>query len=180
MIWRETPLAGVWVVDIERHVDARGFFARSWCQQEFREHGLGSTFVQSSISYNAARGTLRGLHFQADPKPESKLVRCTQGAIFDVAVDLRPDSPTFCQWVGVELTAENRRAVYIPAGVAHGFQTLEAASEVFYQMSEFYFPELARGYRWDDPAFQIAWPLPDPILSERDRGYPDFGGSVST
>jgi dTDP-4-dehydrorhamnose 3,5-epimerase len=174
MIFTETKLSGLVLIDMERREDDRGFFARSWCRDEFERHTLDTRLVQCNVSFNLRQGTLRGMHYQAEPHPEIKLVRCTMGAIYDVGVDLRPDSPTFRQWVGVELTAENRRALYIPAGFAHGFQTLTANSEVFYQMSEFYYPEAARGVRWNDPAFGIQWPLPDPFLSDRDRTYPDF------
>ncbi len=154
--------------------DARGAFARTFCEAEFAAHGLASSFVQCNTSFNRRRGTLRGMHFQREPRPETKLVRCTSGAIFDVALDLRPDSPTYCQWEAFELTAENREALYIPAGCAHGFQTLTDAAEVFYQMGAAYDASLATGVRWDDPHFAIAWPIPDPILSDRDRSYPDF------
>lgn len=172
MIFTRTALNGVWQIELELRTDARGHFARSFCATEFAAHGLPSGFVQCSVSFNARRGTLRGLHWQAEPHPEGKLVRCTRGAIFDVAVDLRPCSATRHRWVGAELTAENGRALFIPAGFAHGFQTLTDGSEVFYQMTEAYHGDLARGARWDDPAFGIAWPIPGPILSERDRSYP--------
>ncbi len=172
MIFRATKLEGVFIIELERLTDERGFFARTWCAEEFEAHGLNSRLVQCNISYNKKAGTLRGMHYQVAPFAEAKLVRCTMGAIFDVALDLRPDSPTFKQWVGVELTADNRRALYIPEGLAHGFQTLADHSEVFYQMSEFYHPEWARGVRWDDPACGIEWPLPAQIISERDRSYP--------
>jgi dTDP-4-dehydrorhamnose 3,5-epimerase len=175
MIFIETKLPGLFMVDLEQREDERGFFARSWCYNEFAAQGLATQLVQCNVSFNARRGTLRGMHYQAEPYPETKLARCTMGAIYDVAIDLRPDSPTFGQWMGVELTAENRRALYIPAGFAHGFQTLLDNSEVFYQMSEFYHAEAARGVRWNDPAFRISWPLTDPFLSEKDRTYPDFG-----
>jgi len=172
MIFTPTALDGVWQIDLERHTDPRGHFARSFCAEEFAAHRLPSSFVQCSVSFNARRGTLRGLHWQAEPHPEAKLVRCTSGAIFDVAVDLRPDSPTLHRWVGIELTARNGRALYIPPGFAHGFQCLTDDSEVFYQMTEAYHGDLGRGARWDDPAFGIVWPLPDPILSERDLVHP--------
>jgi dTDP-4-dehydrorhamnose 3,5-epimerase len=168
MIFTPTALDGVWQIDLERHADPRGHLARSFCVDEFAAHGLPAAFVQCNVSYNAHRGTLRGLHWQADPYPEGKLVRCTRGAIFDVAVDLRPGSPTLHRWVATELTAENSRSLYIPPGFAHGFQTLTDATDVFYQMTEAYHPDLARGARWDDPAFAINWPLADPLLSERD------------
>src|SRR5262249_50308890 len=145
-----------------------------WCQREAEEHGLNPKVVQCNISFNVHRGTMRGLHYQAAPHEECKLVRCTRGGIYDVVVDLRSDSPTFKDWIAVALTAENRHMLYIPEGCAHGFLTLEDQTEVFYQMSEFYHPESARGYRWDDPAFQISWPQPPAIISERDRTYPNF------
>jgi dTDP-4-dehydrorhamnose 3,5-epimerase len=167
----QTPLAGAFVVEVERLGDERGFFARSFCQEEFRKHGLRPAVAQCNVSWNRSRGTLRGLHFQAAPHPEAKVVRCTRGAIWDVAVDLRQDSATHLQWHAVELSAENRRALYVPEGFAHGFQTLADDTEVLYQMSDSYYPDLARGVRWDDPKLGITWPLPDPILSERDRSY---------
>jgi len=175
MIYYETKLKGVFVIELERLEDERGFFARAWCQHEFEEHGLNPRLAQCNISFNNRRGILRGLHYQVAPHAETKLVRCTRGALYDVIVDLRPDSLTFKQWVAVELTADNHRMVYIPEGLTHGFQTLADDTEVFYQMSEFYHPEGVRGVRWNDPAFGIGWPLPDPILSARDRSYPDFG-----
>lgn len=166
-----TPLAGAFVLELERREDERGFFARSFCQDEFRAHGLSTTVAQCNVSWNRRRSTLRGLHLQAAPHEEAKLVRCTNGAVWDVMVDLRPRSATRLRWHAVELSADNRRAVYIPEGFAHGFQTLADDSEVLYQMSEFYHPECARGLRWDDPALDIKWPLPDPIVSDRDRSY---------
>ena len=169
-----TRLAGACVIELDRLEDERGFFARSFCRDEFAAHGLKSSFVQCNVSFNAARGTLRGLHYQASPHEEAKLVRCTRGAIFDVIVDLRKASATRMQWVGMELTAENHRMLYVPEGFAHGFQTLDDASEVFYQMSETFHPEAARGVRWNDPALGIAWPLPGPTVSARDAGYLDF------
>ena len=168
MMFTATPIEGVWLIDPERHKDARGFFARSFCAEAFAAHGLPKTFAQCSVSFNTRKGTLRGLHWQAEPCPEGKLVRCTSGTIFDVAVDLRPDSPTLSRWVSAELSQANGRSLYIPPGCAHGFQTLTDDAEVFYQMTEAYRPELARAARWDDPCFGIAWPLRDPILSERD------------
>jgi|WetSurMetagenome_2_1015567.scaffolds.fasta_scaffold440058_2 dTDP-4-dehydrorhamnose 3,5-epimerase len=174
---RFTPLSipGAHLIDVEPHRDDRGFFARTWCAREFAEHGLAARLAQSSVSFNEHAGTLRGLHYQAAPHEEAKLVRCTHGAIFDVIVDLRPSSPSFRTWVGAELSAGNRRMLYVPEGVAHGFQTLEPASEVLYLISEFYAPETARGVRWDDPAFGIAWPAAERrIISDRDRAYPDF------
>jgi dTDP-4-dehydrorhamnose 3,5-epimerase len=174
VIFRETPVAGVVIVEPERREDSRGFFARTWCQREFAEHGLDSRLVQCSLSWNRRRGTLRGLHLQAPPHAEAKLIRCTQGAIWDVALDLRRDSRTFRRHVGVELSADNHVMLYIAAGIAHGFQTLVDETEVCYQMSEFYAPEAGRGVRFDDPAFAIPWPIPDPIVLDRDRTYPDF------
>lgn len=167
----ETELAGAWLIELEPAVDERGFFARSWCQREFAEHGLDSQLVQCNISYNARRGTLRGMHYQAAPHGETKLVRVTRGAIYDVLLDVRADSPTFGRWQAFELSADNRRALYIPEGVAHGFQTLSDDADVFYQMGAFYHPQAARGIRWDDPRFAIAWPEAERTISERDRGY---------
>ena len=152
--------------------DERGSFTRSFCQEEFRAHGLDPVVAQCNISFNKRRGVLRGLHYQVKPHEEAKLVRCTRGAIWDVIVDLRQGAPTRYRWFATELTADNRRALYIPRGFAHGFQTLADNSEVFYQMSEFYHPESARGVRWNDPIIGIAWPLADPVVSPRDRSYP--------
>jgi len=174
MIFQETKLSGVFEVHLEPHRDERGFFARSWCQNEFEAHGLTPKLVQCNISFNAQRGTLRGMHFQVSPHAETKLVRCTLGAIYDVVLDLRPQSLTFRHWIGVTLTAENHGMIYIPEGCAHGFLTLEDKTEVFYQMSEFYSAESARGVRWNDSAFQIAWPAAPAVISERDRTYQDF------
>jgi len=170
-----TPLGGVFVVELERLQDERGFFARSFCQDEFRAHGLRSDIAQCNVSWNRRRGTLRGLHYQGKPHEEAKVVRCTRGALWDVAVDLREDSPTRHRWHAVELTAENCKALYIPEGVAHGFQTLADDTEVLYLMSTPYHADLSRGLRWDDPRLAIAWPLPDPIVSERDRAFPVLG-----
>lgn len=175
MIVTETKLAGAFVLEAERFEDDRGFFARSWSEREFAELGLSARLAECNISFNRKKDTLRGMHYQAAPHGQVKLVRCTMGAIYDVIVDLRPDSPTFKQWVGVELTAENRLMLYIPETFAHGFQTLEDRTEVFYQMSDFYAPESGRGVRWDDPAFGIMWPdAAARIINERDREYPDF------
>jgi dTDP-4-dehydrorhamnose 3,5-epimerase len=176
MIFTETKLAGAFELEIERHADDRGFFARTWCAREFAEHRLRATLAQCSISLNTHRGTLRGMHWQVAPHEEAKLVRCTAGSIFDVIVDLRPDSPTYLEHVGVELTAKRRNMLYVPEGFAHGFLTLEPATEVFYQMSEFYAPEAARGARHDDPAFGIVWPAPVAVIAKRDATYPDFAG----
>src|SRR5690349_19228711 len=158
MIFHETKLPGTFEIELETKVDNRGFFARTWCQREFAAHGLDTNLVQCSLSFNPRKGTLRGLHYQAAPYAETKLVRCTRGAIFDVILDLRPTSPTFRDWVALVLTAENRKTAYVPQGCAHGFLTLEDEAEVFYQMSECQHAESARGVRFDDPAFQIVWP----------------------
>lgn len=174
MILRENAIEGCRVIEPERLADERGFFARTWDTAEFAEHGLTCGLVQSSISFNSARGTLRGLHYQSAPHQEAKLVRCTSGTIFDVAVDLRPDSPTFRGWFGVELSADNRLALYVPEGCAHGFLTLTDDSEVMYLISEFYAPDAARGVRFDDPAFRIRWPAEVVVINDRDRTYPDF------
>jgi dTDP-4-dehydrorhamnose 3,5-epimerase len=171
MTFLKTKLAGVFEIHLDRHVDARGFFARSWCRKEWESNGLNPTLAQCSVSFNPHQGTLRGIHYQAVPCPETKLVRCTRGAIYDVVVDLRSGSPTFKEWTAAELTADNRHMVYIPEGCGHGFLTLSDESEVCYQISEFYHPELARGVRWDDPAFHIVWPRPVRVISERDRTY---------
>lgn len=176
MIFTETALQGACLIDLERAEDDRGFFARSWCANEFAQHGLETQLVQCNISFNRRKGTLRGMHFQVEPHAEAKVVRCTMGAIYDVILDLRPDSPTYKGWIGVELSVENRRALYVPRGFAHGFQTLVDDTEVFYQMSEFFHPESARGVRWDDPCFQIEWPDNQPIVSPRDQAFPDFPG----
>jgi dTDP-4-dehydrorhamnose 3,5-epimerase len=169
MIFTETKLKGAFVIDIELHEDERGFFARSWCEDEFKKHGLNQRLVQCNISFNKKRGTLRGMHYQVEPFAEAKLVRCTMGALYDVIIDLRPNSATFKQWISVELTAENHRALYIPENFAHGFQTLIDNTEVFYQMSELYHPECARAVRWDDPAFGIEWPSGPRVISRRDN-----------
>ena len=174
MIFTETRLAGAYTIDVEPHEDERGFFARIWDGDEFAAHGLDARVAQASIAYNRAAGTLRGLHFQAAPHAETKLVRCTQGAIWDVIVDIRPGSATFLEWIGVELSAGNRRTLYVPAGFAHGYQTVTEASEVAYQMSTPHVPEAARGLRWDDQRLAIAWPPADGrVISDRDRAWPD-------
>jgi dTDP-4-dehydrorhamnose 3,5-epimerase len=174
VIFHRTSLPGVVDIELAPHCDERGFFARSWCKTEFEREGLNPNTVQCNVSFNQKKGTLRGMHYQAAPSAEAKLVRCTQGAIYDVVIDLRPESLAFKLWIGRELSAENRHMLYIPQGCAHGFLTLESRTEVFYQMSEFYHPELARGVRWDDSAFQIAWPGKVEVISERDRTYADF------
>jgi len=174
MIFQGTKLPGAFEIHLDPKADDRGFFARTWCKQAFKSHGLNAELVQCSISFNTRKGTLRGLHYQAPPHEETKLVRCTRGAIYDVVVDLRPFSPTFRNWIAVVLTAEKRNMVYVPEGCAHGLLTLEDESEVFYQMSEFYDAESSRGVRWDDPAFQVAWPEKVKVISERDRTYRNF------
>jgi dTDP-4-dehydrorhamnose 3,5-epimerase len=174
MLFQKTKLAGVFEIGIEPRCDERGFFARSWCRQEFESNELNSKLAQCSLSFNARKGTLRGIHYQAAPYPETKLVRCTRGAIYDVVVDLRPQSPTYKQWIGATLTAENRLMLYVPEECGHGFLTLADETEVFYQISEVYHPELARGVRWNDLAFDITWPGPAEQMSDRDRTYPDF------
>lgn len=174
MTFKETAISGVFEIGIQAIRDERGFFARAWCRSEFEEHQLESALVQCNISYNARKGTLRGMHFQSAPFAETKLVRCTQGAIYDVVLDLRPQSPSFRGWLALTLTAENRNMVYIPKGCAHGFLTLRDETEVFYQMSEVYNAESARGVRWNDPTFGIVWPDHVEVISDRDRNYPDF------
>jgi dTDP-4-dehydrorhamnose 3,5-epimerase len=174
MIFHKTKISGAFEIHLEPKRDERGFFARTWCQKEFESNGLNPRLVQCSVSFNARKGTLRGMHFQAVPCAEAKLVRCTKGSIYDVVLDLRVQSPTFKQWIGVILTAQNRKMLYVPEGCAHGFLTLEDESEVFYQISEFYNAESARGVRWNDPAFQIAWPEQVEVISDRDRMYGDF------
>ncbi len=174
VIFNPTKLPSVFEVHLTLLSDERGFFARTWCQQEFKDHNLAEGLVQCSISFNHRRGTLRGVHYQAEPFAETKLVRCTSGAIFDVALDLRESSPTYKQWFGTVLSAENRVSLYVPKGCAHGFLTLTDNTEVLYQMSESFHPESARGVRWNDPAFKIDWPGKVEIISDRDRNLPDF------
>jgi dTDP-4-dehydrorhamnose 3,5-epimerase len=174
MIFNKTTLSGVLEIDIKPNVDDRGFFARTWCQREFEEHGLNSKLAQCSISFNERKGTLRGVHYQADPYPEAKLVRCTEGAIYELVVDLRPHSSTYKKWISLTLDAKKHNMVYVPEGCAHGFLTLADKTEVLYQISEFYHPDLGRGIRWNDPAFQFVWPQKIEVISERDRSFPDF------
>lgn len=174
MNFEETPLHGAFVITLEPHRDDRGSFARSFCRREFEAHGLSPVVSQCNISRNALRGTLRGMHFQRAPHEEAKLVRCSRGAIWDVIVDLRRDSATRGQWFGVELSDQNATQLYIPKGFAHGFQTLNDDTEVFYQMSDFYAPESADGFRYDDPLLRIDWPLPVSGISDKDRNWPDF------
>jgi dTDP-4-dehydrorhamnose 3,5-epimerase len=195
MIFTETKLKGAYIIEIEKLEDERGFFARSWCQREFEAHGLSPRLVQCNISFNINKGTMRGMHYQVAPSEEAKLVRCVRGSIYDVIIDIRPESATYRQWMAVELsspdshlpssisvssvdrsplTAHSYTMLYIPEGFAHGFLTLEDNTEVFYQMSEFFAPECARGFRWNDPAFGIQWPEDIQVISERDKNYPDF------
>jgi dTDP-4-dehydrorhamnose 3,5-epimerase len=175
MIFKETKLDGAYIVEMEPIGDHRGFFARAWCTKEFQAHNLIAQFVQSNLTYSPKRGTLRGLHYQIAPHQEVKLVRCTRGATYDVIVDLRPDSHTHKQWLAVELTADNHKMIYIPAGFAHGYQILMDDTEVFYQVGQFYAPEYERGARWNDPAFGIEWPITSPlILSDKDKSWPDY------
>jgi len=174
VIFVETKLKDAHIIEIEKLEDARGFFARSWCRNEFDEHGLVSTLVQANISWNKKRGTLRGMHYQVPPYEEVKLVRCSRGSIYDVIIDLRKDSPTYKQWLGVELTADDYKLLYVPGGFAHGFQTLEDDAEVVYQVSQFYTPGAEAGLRWDNPAFNINWPLEVQVISDKDRNWPDY------
>jgi dTDP-4-dehydrorhamnose 3,5-epimerase len=176
LVFSETVLNGAFVIEPEKQEDFRGFFARTFCRHEFAERGLEVSVAQSSISFNPKKGTLRGMHYQVAPFEEAKVVRCTTGAIHDVIIDLRIGSPTYKRFFGVELSARNRKMLYIPRGFAHGFQTLEDNTEVIYQMSEFYAPEHARGVRWNDPAFGIEWPPAERLIHERDQNYPDFHG----
>ena len=179
MIFTATQLDGAWLIDLEPREDERGFFARIWCRHELAAQGLDTEIAQESLSFNRYRGTVRGLHFQRPPHEETKIVRCTRGGIFDVIVDLRCWSPSYLRWQGFELTAENRKALYVPKGFAHGFQTLADSAEIVYQISEFYAPNSAGGYRYDDVAFGIAWPLHVAMISERDLSWPAFNAGTS-
>jgi len=174
MIFTSASLNGAFIIELQKLEDERGFFARSWCRREFEERGLNSRLVQCSISFNTKKRTLRGMHYQIKPFEEAKVIRCTMGSIYDVIVDLRPGSSTYKQSFGIELSAGNRKMLYVPEGCAHGFITLKDNSEIFYQMSEFYSPDSARGFRWDDSYFNISWPLRPSVISERDRTYPDY------
>lgn len=169
-----TRFAGLYVIEPELLMDERGFFARTWCKREFSERGLNPELVQCNVSFNKRAGTLRGMHHQVAPHEEAKLVRCTAGGIYDVVIDLRPESRTYKLWLAVELTAENRKMIYIPEGFSHGFLTLQNNTEVFYQMSTFYAPACARGVRYDDPAFAVQWPMEVAVISDKDTQYPDF------
>jgi len=172
MQFHSTTLAGVWKITAEPRIDERGFLARTYCEREFAEHGLNIHWPQCNLTRTVGRGLLRGLHFQADPHPETKLIRCAAGTIFDVIADPRPGSPTYGKWEGFHLDGERPEMLYVPGGYAHGFQCLSEQCDIFYQMSEFYYPDLARGIRWDDPTLNISWPLADPRLSPKDRQLP--------
>jgi len=180
VLFRETRLRGAFIIEPEKHEDERGFFARTWCRQEFEKNGLNSNVVQCNTSFNKKKGTLRGMHYQSVPHAEAKLVRCTRGAVHDVIIDLRPESETYKQWFAVSLTGEEHNMLYIPERFAHGFLTLEDHTEVFYQMTEYYYAEYARGIRWNDPTFAIPWPMDVMVISDKDRRYHDFAdGAVS-
>jgi dTDP-4-dehydrorhamnose 3,5-epimerase len=174
MIFTETKINGVYIIEPELLIDERGFFARSFCKEEFQNHGLETNIVQCNISYNKKKGTLRGMHYQVPPFEEAKIISCTIGSIYDVVVDLRRDSPTYCQWVATELHEKQFKMIYIPKGCAHGFQTLDDNSIVYYQMTEYFHPECARGLRWDNLSIGIVWPVPAMIMSEKDKNYQDF------
>jgi dTDP-4-dehydrorhamnose 3,5-epimerase len=174
MIFIPTEIKDAHIIDVEQRADERGFFARTWCAQEFAQHGLVARIAQTNMSYNKRKGTLRGMHFQHAPHAEVKIIRCTRGAIYDVIIDLRPGSPSYKRWIGVELSADNYRMLYVPEGFGHGFQTLADDSEVAYNVSEFYTPGAEGGVRYNDPAFAIEWPLPVSVISEKDAAWPDF------
>jgi dTDP-4-dehydrorhamnose 3,5-epimerase len=174
MIFKETEIKGVFIIEPQKHQDERGFFARAWCQKEFLNNGLSGHVAQVNTSYNKRKGTLRGMHYQQAPYEEIKLIRCTAGAIYDVVVDIRPNSATYMRWLGVELTSSNYRMLYVPENLAHGYQTLEDDSEVTYQVSEFYTPHAEAGIRYDDPVFGIRWPVETTSISEKDLNWPDF------
>jgi dTDP-4-dehydrorhamnose 3,5-epimerase len=175
-----TLFPDAWLIEPQRFADQRGFFARTWCRRDFEQRGMETDVAQCGIAFNTHKGTLRGMHFQAPPHEEVKLVRCTMGAIYDVILDLRTDSPTYLKHQGFELTAENRRELYIPKGFAHGYLTLSENSEIAYQMSQFYHPDAGRGVRWDDPAFAIQWPASPAVMNERDAKYPDYNAPASS
>jgi dTDP-4-dehydrorhamnose 3,5-epimerase len=177
MIVTETPLAGAYLIDLEKRSDERGFFARAFCEREFSSHGLVKHFVQINNSLSAQQGTLRGMHYQLAPKAETKVVRCIRGALYDIILDLRDGSPTFGQSFGADLTAENRRMMYVPKGFAHGLFTLADDTEAFYLVDEFYAPDYERGIRWDDPKFAIRWPTQPNVISDKDRNFPDFNAA---
>jgi dTDP-4-dehydrorhamnose 3,5-epimerase len=172
--FHKTELDGAYIIELEKIQDNRGFFARTWCQKELDEHGLAAKVAQANVSYNATAGTLRGMHYQVAPYEETKLIRCTRGSLYDVIVDLRPDSPTYKKWLGVELTADNYKMLYVPAQFAHGFITLEDNTEAIYFVSEFYTPGAEGGLRWNDPAFAIDWPREPAVISDKDANWPDY------
>jgi len=175
MIFKATPLDGAFVIELEKHQDDRGYFARTFCQREFADQGLTTNIAQANSSLSRYKGTLHGMHYQTEPHAETKLVRCIRGAVFDVIIDLRPESESFCQWFGSELTADNGKMMYVPEGFAHGYQTLKDNSELFYMVSQFYTPEVEKGVRWNDKRFRISWPETNKILlSDKDRAWPDF------
>jgi dTDP-4-dehydrorhamnose 3,5-epimerase len=174
MIFNKTRLEGAYIVEMEKHEDERGFFSRSWCKNEFEDHGLNSRLVQANIGFSLKRGTLRGLHYQMPPYEEVKVVRCTMGAIYDVIVDLRPDSQTYKQWLSVELNCDNRKMLYVPEGFAQGYITLIDNTEMYYHTSQFYAPKSARGIRYDDPSFSIDWPIKVAVISEADKNWPNY------
>jgi dTDP-4-dehydrorhamnose 3,5-epimerase len=174
LIFTETKLTGTYIVELEKKTDNRGFFARAWCQKEFQAHSLTSRFVQCNVSWNERKGTLRGMHRQLAPHEECKLIRCTRGSIYAVALDLRRDSPTFGQWLGSELTEQNHKSLWVPGGFAVGYQTLEDSSEILYLISEFYFPNSEKGIRYNDPVFRIEWPMKVTVISEKDLSWPDY------
>jgi dTDP-4-dehydrorhamnose 3,5-epimerase len=179
MIFTETKLKGAYIIDVKRLEDERGFFGRSYCEREFEEYGLNTNVVQANVSHNKVKGTLRGMHMQVSPYEETKLVRCTRGAIYDVIIDMREDSETYKQWIGVELTADNFRMLYVPEGFAHGFITLEDNTDVTYQVTQFYTPGSEKGIRWNDPSFNIQWPIEPVVVSEKDQAHPDFEEELS-
>jgi len=174
MIFTETRLKDAFIIEIEKREDERGFFARAWCKKEFEAHGLHLDLVQANLVFSNRRGTLRGMHYQVAPYGEAKLMRCIRGAIYDVIIDLRPESPTYKQWLGVELTADNHKMLYVPEYCAHGYQTLVDNTETFYPVSQFYSPGFERGVRWNDPAFGIEWPLNIQVISDKDANWPDY------
>ena len=178
MIFTETELKGAFILDIKKMEDERGFFGRSWCKREMEEHGLNGNVVQTNVSFNKVKGTFRGMHFQRAPHQETKLVRCTRGAILDVIIDLRPSSPTYKKWIGVELTEQNHRMLYVPEDFGHGFVTLEDNTEVTYQVTQFYTPGAEGGLRWNDPAFGIQLPVTPTVISAKDAAWADFDEAI--
>jgi len=175
MVFKETRLQGAFIIELEKMVDDRGFFSRAWCQKEFEANGLNPNVVQCNLSFNTSKGTLRGMHYQIAPHEEAKIVRCIRGKVYDVIIDLRPKSPTYLQWIGVELSAENRKMLYVPENFAHGYLTLADNTELFYQVSHFYFPESESGIRWNDRTVNIKWPRTNGlIITDKDKNWPDF------